>query len=325
MLVLHKFNFRAALYMANRTLVRALTAIVVGILMCHSASIMADELGRGVSVDDWKGFGVLKGGKGYIAAPMGQLHYRDVGPRDDQHPLILLHQSPMSMIEWAGVQNALAKLGIRCITVDTPGYGLSDPPTKQPSIRDYADNLVALLDALKLTKVVIGGHHTGAQIAASFTANHGDRVLALVMHGAAAMTRKEAEAYLTNPNRKPRTPLADGSHLTRYFYRAKTNRQALLDALTWSTITSYIEGPDIGHWAAFHYDMMLDVPKIKVPVLLLSDTGDPVNKMDKRLAAARPDFKYVEFSNGNELEFMTDPNRWASVYATWRAQVVKKY
>ncbi len=309
--------------MANRTVIRTFVAVVIGIVTCHSASIMADELGRGVSVDDWKGLGILKGGKGYIAAPMGQLHYRDIGPRDDQHPIILLHQSPMSMIEWAGVQNALAELGIRCITVDTPGYGLSDPPTKQPSIKDYADNLLALLDALKLTKVVIGGQHTGAQIAASFTANHGDRVLALVMHGAAAMSREEANAYLTNPNKKARTPLADGSHLTRYFSYVKTNRQDLLDALTWLTLTSYMQGPDIGHWAAYHYDMMLDIPKIKVPVLLLSDTGDAINKMDKRLATARPDFKYVEFSNGNTLEFMTDPIRWANIYSTWRAQVVK--
>ncbi|MCC6430336.1 MAG: alpha/beta fold hydrolase [Gemmatimonadaceae bacterium] len=309
--------------MANSTLIRSFAVVVIGIVACHSPTIMADELGRGYSVDDWKGFGVLKGGKGYIAAPMGQLHYRDIGPRDDRHPIILLHQSPMSMIQWAGVQNALAELGIRCITVDTPGYGLSDPPAKQPSIKDYADNLLALLDALKLTKVVIGGHHTGAHIAASFTANHGDRVLALVMHGAAAMTHEEANAYLANPNRKPRTPLADGSHLTRSFDWAKTDRPDLLEAVTWLAVTSYMQGPDIGHWAAFHYDMMLDVPKIKVPVLLLSDTADPVNKMDKRLAAARPDFTYVEFSDGRELEFMTDPIRWANTYSTWRGQIVK--
>ncbi len=309
--------------MANRVLLRIFVAGLIGIVTCHAAPTMSDELGRGTSVDDWVGFGVLKGGKGYISTPMGQLHYRDIGPRDDQHPIILLHQSPMSMIEWAGVQNALAKLGIRCITVDTPGYGLSDPPTKQPSIKDYADNLVALLDALKLSKVVIGGHHTGAHIAASFAANHGDRVLALVMHGAAAMSREEADAYLANPNRKPRTPLTDGSHLTQRFYMNRTNRQELLDAITWFTLTSYMQGPDIGHWAAFHYDMMLDVPKIKIPVLLLSDTGDAVNKMDKRLAAARPDFKYVEFSSGDVFEFMTDPARWANVYSSWLGEVIK--
>jgi pimeloyl-ACP methyl ester carboxylesterase len=305
--------------MTNRIVIGSFAlALTLGV-----ALTWADELGRGTSVDDWKGFGVLQGGKGYVAAPMGQLHYRDIGPRTDKNPIVLLHQSPMSMIQWAGVQNALADLGVRVITVDTPGYGLSDLPKKQPSIKEYGDNLVALLDALKLDKVVMGGHHTGAHIAASFTANHGDRVKALVLHGAAAMNAEEADAYLSNPNRKPRTPLADGTHMSRAFNANNPERQEILDAKTWNLLTSYIQGPDIGHWAAFHYDMMPDIPKIKVPVLLLSDTADPVNKMDKRLAAARPDFKYVEFSNGDLFEFMADPKRWARIVADWRAQTLR--
>lgn len=287
------------------------------------APVLADELGRGTSVDDWKGYGVLKSGKGYVSAPMGQLHYRDIGPRDAKPALILLHQSPMSMIQWAEVQNALAEMGVRVITVDTPGYGLSDPPTKQPSIKDYGDNLVALLDTLKLDKVIIGGHHTGAHVAASFTANHQDRVVALVMHGAAAMNAAEADAYLSNPNRKPRTPLADGSHLSRGFNPNKPEREAILIGKTWNTLNGYMQGPDIGHWAAFHYDMMEDIPKIKVPVLLLTDTADPVNKMDKRLSAARPDFKYVEFSQGDLLEFMAEPKRWAQIFVDWKKQTIK--
>lgn len=308
--------------MSKQNLMRSFGAAVIGAAAFLTMPAYADELGRGTSVDDWKGFGVLKGGKGYVAAPMGQLHYRDIGPRDDKVPTVMLHQSPMSMIQWAQVQNELAAMGHRVITVDSPGYGLSDPPTKQPSIKDYGDNLVALLDALKLDKIVIVGHHTGAHIAASFTANHGDRVKALVMHGAAAMNAEEADVYLSNPNRKPRTPLADGTHMSRAF-NGKSEAQEILDAKTWNLINSYMQGPDIGHWAAFHYDMMADVPKIKAPVLLLSDTTDPVNKMDKRLAAARPDFTYVEFSNGDLFQFMAEPKRWAKTYADWRAKTLK--
>ena len=227
------------------------------------------------------------------------------------------------MIQWAGVQNELAKMGIRSIIVDTPGYGLSDPPARQPSIRDYADNIVPLLDFLKLEKIVIGGHHTGAHISVSFAANHSDRVVGLVLHGAAQLTAAEAKAYLDNPNRQPRTPVPDGSHLTRGFNPAKPERQAILDGQTWTTIGAFMQGPDIGHWAAFHYDMLPDIAKIHVPTILLTDTKDPVNVMDKRLAGLRPDFEYVEFSNGDLLEFMADPQRWAKVVADWKATNVK--
>ena len=173
-----------------------------------------------------------------------------------------------------------------------------------------------VLDHLVLDKVVIAGHHTGAQVAAAFAANHPDRVTAIVMHGASQLTQEEANAYLSGPGRD-RTPKADGSHINHRFNpQAPPERQAILDAKQWLMITSYIQGPDIGHWAAFHYDMLPDLMAIKVPGLILSDTKDPVNVMDKRVAFThRPDFKYVEFSQGDLLEFMAEPKRWAKIVA----------
>ena len=71
-------------------------------------ALAADGPGRGTSIDDWKGYTVLKGGKGAMCRRRSaSLHYRDVGTRD-MMPLVLLHQSPMSMIQWADVQNELA-------------------------------------------------------------------------------------------------------------------------------------------------------------------------------------------------------------------------
>ena len=46
----------------------------------------------------WHGNGPLAGGKGYVATSLGDLHYRDIGPRDTAAPFLLLHQSPWSMI-----------------------------------------------------------------------------------------------------------------------------------------------------------------------------------------------------------------------------------
>ena len=286
--------------------------------------ILAADPIRGTSTDDWRGFGVLSAGKGYASSPLGQVHYRDVGPRDYETPIVLLHQSPMSMIQFADIQNAFVGMGIRAITVDTPGYGMSDMPPKQPTIREYADNLVYVLDHLKVDKVVIAGHHTGAQIAASFAANHPARAVAIIMHRAAQLTKEEAQRYLDSPSR-PRTPLPDGSHFSRRFQNTSpTERQAILDAQTWLTITSYIQGPDIGHWAAFHYDMLPDLEKIKMPGLILSDVQDSIHEMDKRVAAMMPNFKYVEFSKGNLLEFIAEPERWAKIAAEFMADIEKE-
>ena len=279
-----------------------------------------EPLGRGTSIDDWRGWGVMTGGKGYVSTPMGQVHYRDIGPRDTKNPIVLLHQSPMSMIQFAEVQNNFAEMGIRAIAIDRPGYGLSDLPPEQPTIGEYADNIIYVLDHLNVDKVAIAGHHTGAQVAASFAANHPDRVVSVVMHGAAQLTQEEANAYLAGPGRD-RTPVADGSHLSgRFGPQSTPDSQAILDAKTWLTITNYIQGPDIGHWAAFHYDMLPDLMAIKVPGLVLSDAKDPVQVMDLRVANEhRPDFKYVEFSKGDLLQFMAEPKRWAQIVADFMA------
>jgi pimeloyl-ACP methyl ester carboxylesterase len=315
--------------MSFRTALKKGVATLALASALSSTAFAADSPGpgRGTSIDDWKGYTILRGGKGYVQAPLGQLHYRDVGPRD-QMPLILLHQSPMSMIQWGEVQNELVRKGRRVITVDTPGNGLSDIPDHQPTIEEIADNLVALLDQLKLKKVLMGGHHTGAQIATAFTARHPERVVALVLHGAAMFSDEELarrQANIGKGTGTGRLPKPDGSNFQRRGFGTEGDtRQELLNANAWLTITSYLTGPDLGHYAAYYYHMKPDILKIKVPTLLLSDTGDAVNAIDKKVAALRPDFKYVEFSSGNFMEFMTQPKKWADIVDEWLKTTVKR-
>ena len=105
--------------MFTRALSKTLSIFAVAALMAGPA---AADPGRGTSTDDWKGLTILQGGKGYVDAPLGQLHYRDIGPRN-QTPMILLHQSPMMMIQWGEVQNELAAMGIQLKDGKDPATG----------------------------------------------------------------------------------------------------------------------------------------------------------------------------------------------------------
>lgn len=237
---------------------------------------------RGTSSDDWKGYTVMKGGKGYAATPMGQVHYRDVGPRNYSSPVVLLPQTPMSMIQWGGVQNDLVALGVRAITLDTPGTGLSDLPPVQPTIAEFADNLIPVLDHLQLDKVVIAGHYTGAGIASSFAARHPGRVSGIIMHGPPFFTQEEISSYKKKgPSKILRTPVSNGSHLSSSICNAAADgqlTQGLLDAWTWLVITKFLMGPDIGHYASQRYWMAPDLEAIAVPGLILSDAEDGLSK-----------------------------------------------
>jgi pimeloyl-ACP methyl ester carboxylesterase len=254
---------------------------------------------------------------------LGQVHYRDIGPREYEHPIVLLHQSPMSMIQFAEVQNALAELGVRAITIDTPGYGNSDRPPHQPTIQEFGNNLVHVLQHLNIDKVLVAGHHTGAQIAAAFAAQNPDRVVGIILHGAAMLNAKERAGYQSRMAKGiPRTPVLDGSHLTRRMnVPMSSQEQKILDAKTWLSITSFIQGPDIGHWAAFRYDMEPDLKAITVPGMILTDTEDEVHYIDVRVSKMRPDFKYVVFSDGNMLEMMAQPEKWAKLASQFANEI----
>jgi pimeloyl-ACP methyl ester carboxylesterase len=277
--------------------------------------------------ETWRGAGVMAGGKGYAPTPMGQVHYRDIGPRNAKIPLLLVHQAWMSMVEFAEIQDELAKLGYRSIAVDTPGYGMSDPPPGQPTIQDLSENLVPVLNFLKVDKVIIVGHHTGSLLAAAFAAHHPKRVAAVILHGSPFFSKEEAEAILAKGD-YDRTLHEDGSHFTKWYgydFKGdpKPNTPENLRSRTWMLISMYMMGSDIGHWAVYHYDMEPDVKAIRAPTLILTDSSDMINYLDLRLAKLRPDFKYQVFSNYSGIQMMNEPKRWAEVAGAFVAPFEK--
>ena len=265
----------------------------------------------------WPGAAMITGGKGYVAAPLGQLHYRDVGPRSDRPPCLLIHQSPLSMIEFGGVQNSLAELGVRSIAVDTPGYGMSDQPSLLPTIGGFADNLIALVDHLGVATVVMGGHHTGACIAAAFAARHPTRTAGIILHGCPVYTHEEAEKFKAYVE-WDRSPRLDGSHLSFLFKHPEIS--PLMDdkamyAWTWMAVAMFLQGPDIGHWAVNRYDMAADLARVRAPGLVMTDLEDYIQYMDERALGLRPDFKRAVLSEKGTHAIMTQPARWAAIAA----------
>jgi pimeloyl-ACP methyl ester carboxylesterase len=300
------------------------TAALAGVFALTSQAAVS-----AAPVDTWKGNGILRGGRGYVTTPMGQVHYRDIGPRDDKYPLVLLHMTPMSMVEFAEAQDELAKLGHRSIAVDTPGYGFSDAPldNPEPTIEQFAANLLAVLDQLHLKKVIVVGHHTGATIAASFVADHPDRVAAVVLHGVPIFTPDEIKMRVDRgPIRRP--VAADGSHLSKFFHApapdAKPYHPKYLDSQTWFNVLMFEMGPDIGHPAVYSHDMSADFMRIKVPGMIVSDRKDETHVADMRSAKMRPDFEYRDFSDEGILSIMEEPKAWAKLIADFADAIERR-
>ncbi len=101
-------------------------------------------------------------------------------------PVVLIHGWLASaQLNWTlpGVTGLLAK-DYQVIALDVRGHGQSDKPAKEEAYGpELVEDVVRLLDHLKIKKAHIVGYSMGGIIAANFTVKHPDRVLSCMLGG----------------------------------------------------------------------------------------------------------------------------------------------
>jgi pimeloyl-ACP methyl ester carboxylesterase len=101
-------------------------------------------------------------------------------------PVILIHGWLSSAgINWAlpGISGEIAK-SFQVIALDVRGHGLSDKPTKEEAYGpELVEDVVRLMDHLKIKKAHLVGYSMGGIITSSFVAKHPERVLSATLGG----------------------------------------------------------------------------------------------------------------------------------------------
>jgi pimeloyl-ACP methyl ester carboxylesterase len=111
-----------------------------------------------------------------------QLAYEEAG---SGVPVVLLHGFPFSRRMWRP-QASLART-VRLITPDLRGFGESGGTPI--SVDEFADDVHALVEHLKLSTFVLGGFSMGGYVLFRYVARHADRVQAVLLLD----TRAEAD------------------------------------------------------------------------------------------------------------------------------------
>lgn len=211
--------------------------------------------------------------RAYADTPLGQLHYAEAG----RGPTILmLHQAPRSLDEFAEVQQELSR-DFHTIAMDMRGFGLSAPLDAPMTIEAIAESVPALLDALGIESVTVLGHHTGAVVAQEAAAAYPERVDALVLSGMPWI----------GPERRARdhgvgvddvTTAGDGSHLVELWRQRMPyypeGQPHLLDRFVRDALAPGVD-PAEGHRACERYVMETRIMLVRCPTLVLESTEDP--------------------------------------------------
>ena len=211
---------------------------------------------------------------GYAQGPQGQLHYRDAGSGD---PILLLHQTPRSLDEFAELQPLLAR-NHRVIAMDMVGFGASPPAPRPHTIEAMASGAISLIEALDLHDVVVVGHHTGAAVAIEVGASRPDLVRSLVLSSAPWTNEEFRLRHADGPGVDDAAGQSDGAHLMELWAKRAPfyppDRHDLLDRFIRDALAPGLD-PVEGHRACARYRMEDRIGLITAPVLMVGAAADP--------------------------------------------------
>jgi len=111
-----------------------------------------------------------------------KMRYMDVGDKDAQKVIVLLHGKNFSGYYWERIAKDLLTKKYRVIIPDQIGFGKSSKPDAyQYSFGQLGLNTKSLLDSLHLKKYDIVGHSMGGMLAVTFAANYSSCVNKLIL------------------------------------------------------------------------------------------------------------------------------------------------
>jgi pimeloyl-ACP methyl ester carboxylesterase len=209
-----------------------------------------------------------------VKAGMAVTEYRPDGDWD--RTIVALSSLGVSRRSWSTAGPVLAR-GHRCLAVDIPGHGGSEPASHFLTIPDFAEALGAMLDAEGIRDAVLVGNSMGATICTELAATRPDLVSRLVHVGSAVWESEAARrAWLhsrselfCNPDGRPPEMTAEFVEAIFGSYDADRHRMLREDQQR--------SGVRLGWamWALYSYDTVAALRRLAQPVLAVFGGNDP--------------------------------------------------
>ena len=238
------------------------------------------------------------------------LRYRDAGTGD---PLILIHGYSAALESMTGIAGALPPQ-YRTVALDVRGFGRSSKfaePARFGLL--LVDDVVRLMDHLKIARAHVLGHSMGALIAANVAARYPDRVSSAVL---VAGPFYADEATFTHETSRWVTDLESGAGLKNFilwlFPAWQPQMADMFNARALKT-------NDLGSLIA----VMKSLPKLTIAglpndgdkVLLVAGTGDPLFPLSPAFVKQSPGAGFVEVAGADHVNVILNAEAVAAMRA----------
>lgn len=237
--------------------------------------------------------------------------------KDTNQSIVFIHGFPFDHTLWDGVIDQL-KDNYFCITYDIRGFGKSECTTGQYTMESYVEDLENIISKLKLHKPILCGFSMGGYILLRANEKQPKNYKALIL--ANTMTSSDTdEAKLKRANAildidsKGLEPFLDGFLSVAFSEDYLKNKPEKLKELK-NKIMSFdplgIKGALLAMIS--RTDTTKSLPKIDIPVLLISAKNDKVISIDiiNQMAENIKNSTHVSIQNSGHASMIEQPEQF---------------
>jgi 3-oxoadipate enol-lactonase len=255
----------------------------------------------------------------------GNLYYDLVGP--ENAPVVCFtHSLASDGGMWAEQVPPLLAANYRILRLDMRGHGGSDAVAGDYTMTQLADDAAEALDFLGIRRVHFIGLSIGGMLGQAFAIKHASRLISAMLCDTSPQTPAGAqEAWAPRiaavKAAKSVAPLADAT-MERWFTDAYKPR----NPGRWKQIHASIAGTTAAGYlgcasAILNFDFVPELPKLKVPMLVVcgaDDQGTPPAG-NKRIAELVPGGRYEEIADARHFPNVERPDAFNALMMPWLA------
>jgi non-heme chloroperoxidase len=258
--------------------------------------------------------------EGRIAtAPGIEIHYREAGPADAAHQMLLIPGWRLSSSFWSGQIAYFSAQGYRVVAIDSRSQGGSTVVQQGNAPEDRASDIDAVIRGLKLKHLILIGWSQGAQDVAAYVGRFGTAALSGVVLVDSPVSAGPEDVTL-NPGfikviaagmgAYARDPAGYTDGMMHAIISTPTPAQTFAGLDAAAALTPVDTGISMLVQDLLAVDRRPDLKKFDKPTLVIASGQSPLLDNQRDMAKALPHGQFVVVDHAAHAVFFDQPQRF---------------